>query len=286
MNISIVICCYNSEKKLPDTLRHLSNCINQYEHDIEVLLIDNNSSDNTNRIVKEIWNTLNCTSSINIIFEENAGLANARYSGALNAKYDIILYCDDDNWLQPNYLHNLCNLFQDPTIGAIGGRGIPISDTPIPDWFFENMDAYACSEQNTQSLYGASLAIRKKIIIDFYNTSESKMLLGRTGTNLESGEDNYLCEFIKSNNYKLHNDNTPFIHYMTCNRLEINYLYKLSYSFGKATFIINRYKKRNHIRYILLKSLKSIFNIVFLKKHKKISFIRELYFLKGYINRY
>ena len=56
--ISIIVCCYNSEKRLPKTLEYLSNLIFGSNEEIELIIVDNNSSDNTFSIAKHIWENL------------------------------------------------------------------------------------------------------------------------------------------------------------------------------------------------------------------------------------
>lgn len=285
MNISIVLCCYNSASRIKKTLSSLYDAIINYPFDIEVILIDNNSTDNTKNIVNDFWNEINNNNiPLMIFFEEKPGLANARYHGVMKSKHDIILFCDDDNWLQAEYIHSLPELLSNDSIGAVGGRGIPFSNIPIPDWFFENLDAYACSTQKSH-LYGASLVIRKEIIKDFYNNPISKNLVGRTGNNLDSGEDNLLGEYIKEKGYFLYSNNIPFIHFMSENRLSLTYLYKLSFHFGKATHTINEGKNKSHINYIALKIIKEALSLIFIKKYKKIKFLRDWHFIKGYFSK-
>ena len=56
--ISIIICCYNSAKRLHETLKHLA--LQQVSDTIhwEVILVNNNSTDATTQIALEIWNGL------------------------------------------------------------------------------------------------------------------------------------------------------------------------------------------------------------------------------------
>ena len=285
MNISIVLCCYNSSSRIKKTLSSLYDAVVNYPFDVDIILIDNNSTDNTKDVATNFWKKINSSNiPLMICFEEKPGLANARHHGVERAKHDIILFCDDDNWLQPEYINSLPELFSNNSIGAIGGRGIPFSNIPIPDWFFEHLDAYACSTQKSH-LYGASLAIRKKIIKDFYNSPMSKNLIGRTGNNLDSGEDNLLGEYIKENGYVLYSNNIPFVHFMSENRLNPTYLYKLSFHFGKATRTINKGKNRNHFIYIALKIIRGLYLLFFINKYKKIKFLRDLYFIKGYLSK-
>ncbi|HIE4215321.1 TPA: glycosyltransferase [Proteus mirabilis] len=285
MKISIIICCYNSETRIKNTLKALYSCIDNYAYECEVIIVDNNSTDKTREIALEYWENINKNNyRMNVFFESTPGLSYARYCGAINSNYDLLLFCDDDNWLQETYFHSIPEHFKNKNIGALGGRGIPFSDKPIPDWFFEHMDAYACSTQKKGMLYGASLVIRKDILMSFYSSDLSKSIIGRTAEKLDSGEDNFLCEYIISSGYSLESNNIPFIHFMSSARLTPEYLYKLSYSFGQATYKIKSQNKGKyfHAIYIALTIIKEIYLSFFCCKYKKIRLKRGISFIKGY----
>ncbi|MEQ9859650.1 glycosyltransferase family 2 protein [Pectobacterium cacticida] len=284
MEISIILCCFNSSSRITNTLYHLFDALKCYDGCAEIILVDNNSTDDTANVAKNLLSgPLNIT-PFKIVEEPKPGLAHARKRGLLSALYDIVLFCDDDNWLLPGYLARINEIFQDQTIAAVGGRGIPVADMPIPEWFFDNLDAYACSLQKTNSaLYGAALAIRKRVMCDFYHSEKSSRLVGRTGENLDSGEDNLLCNYVKAQGYTLYAENHTFIHYMDKKRLEPKYLYKLSYSFGVATYTLLNKRKIYKIFYFLIKLL-TILPYALFKKNKKVFVLRQIYFIKGFFN--
>lgn len=165
MNISVIICCYNSENRIVNTLFHLSQCVSLSKGLIdEIILVDNNSSDETVKTAEDFWRNTGEEQIFKIVFESIPGLVHARRRGLDESKNEIVVFCDDDNWLVPSYFTKLEKYFENKQVGAVGGRGIPIANTVIPEWFFENLDAYACSAQTSNMLYGASLAIRSSIL--------------------------------------------------------------------------------------------------------------------------
>lgn len=93
MKLVIQIPCLNEEKSLPVTLRELPKCIDGID-EIEVLIIDDGSTDKTSDIAKELG-----VSKI-VRFENNCGLAKAFTAGlsvALDMGADIIVNTDADN---------------------------------------------------------------------------------------------------------------------------------------------------------------------------------------------
>jgi len=101
MMLSIIIPAYNEEKIIRDTINNLKKIFNQkysikFKH--EIIICDNNSTDNTASISRQL--------GIKIIFEKHNNIACARNTGAKIAKGDWLLFIDADAF--PNY-----NLIQD-----------------------------------------------------------------------------------------------------------------------------------------------------------------------------
>ena len=89
--ISIIICCFNSAWVLPRTLHSLSIQKSASNFDWEILLIDNNSSDETAQVFK-IFQAENPNLDSQIIFESRQGLSHARIAGFEASKYSILIY--------------------------------------------------------------------------------------------------------------------------------------------------------------------------------------------------
>lgn len=128
MKVSVVIPVYNEEKYIKNCLNSL---INQSEEPDEIIVVDNNCIDKTIKIVKKYKN-------IRIIREAIQGMTPARNTGFNQAKYEIIVKCDADSILSPDWIKNIKNDFARNTdiiavsvpmrlvdIGAIGRSTIP-----------------------------------------------------------------------------------------------------------------------------------------------------------------
>ncbi|MFA6532704.1 MAG: glycosyltransferase family A protein [Patescibacteria group bacterium] len=110
MKVSVVIPVYNEEKYIKNCLDSL---MKQDEKPDEIIVIDNNCTDKTIEIVKKNKN-------IKIIKEIIQGMTAARNAGFNQAKYEIIVKCDADSVLPPDWIKNIKNDFsRDPSIVAI-----------------------------------------------------------------------------------------------------------------------------------------------------------------------
>ncbi|MBA2330845.1 MAG: glycosyltransferase family 2 protein, partial [Flavisolibacter sp.] len=101
--ISIVICCYNSAELLPKTLHHIAQQKIASTIPWELIIVNNNSSDDTKKIAEQFINK-NPFIKAHIVDEFSPGLSIARHKGFETSSYEYMLLCDDDNWLENDYV--------------------------------------------------------------------------------------------------------------------------------------------------------------------------------------
>ncbi|MDD7793388.1 glycosyltransferase family 2 protein [Clostridium sp. 'White wine YQ'] len=103
--LSIIIPVYNAENFLMDCLNSL---INQSYKDLEIILVDDGSSDNSKEIIKTYMEK---DSRIVGYFRENSGVSSARNFGIKKSKGDYIAFVDADDWLDLNAYEETINQF-------------------------------------------------------------------------------------------------------------------------------------------------------------------------------
>ena len=101
--VSIIIPVYNNEKFLK---KCLESVINQSIENIEIICIDDGSTDNSLKILKKYESQ---DKRIKIISQMNSGAAIARNKGIDLANGEYILFLDSDDWLELNALEKLLN---------------------------------------------------------------------------------------------------------------------------------------------------------------------------------
>ena len=120
--VSVIICCYNSAERLPETLRHLSAQKVPEGLPWEVVLVDNASKDDTVATARRCW-PASTPAELRVVVEPEAGLSHARLRGIRGARYDLISFLDDDNWAAADWIERVHALFSSrPDLGACGGR--------------------------------------------------------------------------------------------------------------------------------------------------------------------
>ena len=101
--ISIIVPNYNTEKYLP---RCLDSLIGQTFKDIEIILIDDGSKDNSIQVMQKYAQK---DKRIKVFTQENSGPARARNQGLENASGKYLMFCDSDDW----YELNMCQVMYD-----------------------------------------------------------------------------------------------------------------------------------------------------------------------------
>lgn len=99
--ISVIVPTYNNAKYLKDCL---DSIINQTYKNIEIIVIDDGSTDNTQEILEHYCDK---ERRLRVFYQENQGQGVARNVGISMASGDYIAFVDSDDWLDGHYLETL-----------------------------------------------------------------------------------------------------------------------------------------------------------------------------------
>ena len=240
--ISVIICCYNSSLRLDETLKHL---INQKTHGFnwELIVVDNASTDNTEAYARRVLTDVK-NIDFTIVRESESGLSYARKKGYTVAKYEYLLFCDDDNWLADNYLQLTYETMQvNPKIGILGGHASAVFEIAEPVWFKQYQLDFAVGEQpycnkplmRVKEVYGAGFTISKLYLDKLYGSGFKSILSDRKGDQLISGGDTELCYLAKYFGFEVwYYRELRLQHFMAKGRLTWNYLKRLYEGKGRT----------------------------------------------------
>ncbi len=258
MGVSVIICCYNSKDRIYPTLKHLSEQQVPASIPWEIILVNNNSTDDTVEAANRYWVDLKSDFQFSIVNERQPGLSNARRRGLECSRYPYLIFCDDDNWLFPQYVAMANDAMEKlPQAGVIGGYGKPFCEETPPDWFAKYSSNYATGLQSEKYseggivditmeksyVYGAAAVFRKSALIQLYKSNFKNILTDRTGESLLSGGDNELCYSLKLRGYRIYfHLLLEFQHFVPANRLTEEYLLKLNEGFGYSYMMLLPYQ--------------------------------------------
>ena len=179
--LSIIIPVYNGDKFIKDAYEDI---IKQNLESFEILLVDNNSTDNSVNLIEQYCNL---DSRLKYFKEKTQGAAAARNKGIRNAKGEFIYFFDVDDQLYDNSLTVLLNCLQnDKTVDSVFGKKL-VSRTRLdnrknkkefdiikkekPYWglnWFENLN----------NLEGTPSFLHRKTVFDKVGVFNEELLVG------------------------------------------------------------------------------------------------------------
>lgn len=116
--VSIIVPVYNAEKYLVDCVNSL---LNQTYKNIEIILINDGSTDNSYQIMRKLKKENN---RIITIKQKNKGANAARLAGIKKASGDYIMFVDADDWLELNAVETLMKIIKQKKVDHVRFNGI------------------------------------------------------------------------------------------------------------------------------------------------------------------
>jgi len=163
--VSVIIPSYNRGSVITKTL---NSFFNQTFKDFEIIVVDNNSTDNTKEVVNSIPN-------VRYVLEERQGVHWARNRGALEAKGDILYFTDDDMEADSKLLEEIIKVFDiDSSVGAVTGIILPKFEIEPPEWVLKhcynaiygiNIQKGLIVSENDIGVFSGHEAVKKDVLI-------------------------------------------------------------------------------------------------------------------------
>lgn len=202
-NLSVVICTHNPR---PDYLGLTLDALRAQtlaREKWELLVIDNASREPLSGGLDLSWH-----GTARVIREETLGLTPARLRGIREARGDILVFVDDDNVLDPDYLAQALQVaVERPFLGSWSGQCRPRFQEPPPDWtkrYWGNLvihefdrDSWSNQPRLADTMpCGAGLCVLRTVArryLALHETGVRSFQFDRTGSSLLSGGDNDLA---------------------------------------------------------------------------------------------
>lgn len=212
IDFTIAIPTYNGESRLPELLDRLRNQINTDHFTWEIIVVDNNSKDNTTKVVQNFQAFWQHPYQLKYSFEPQQGAAYARKRAVAEAKGKLIGFLDDDNYPQPNWVAKAYHFAQKyPQAGAIASQIHPNWEVEPPTNFKRIAPFLAITERgNLPLLYepskkmlppSAGLVVRKQAWLE--SMPEKPILTGRVSGNTLTGEDTEMLSYIQKAGWEI-----------------------------------------------------------------------------------
>ncbi len=173
MKLSVVVPAYNEEKLIGNCLRSILNqTIDHKEY--EIIFVDNNSTDNTSRIAKNLGVTP-------VMYKDKKSAIWAKQFGAKRAKGEIIVITDADAIVSKDWLENILRLFEDKKLMCVGGTVLATGNNKFSIGVLKFFDYFARGFQvvGVPFIWGTNMAVRRSAFAK----------IGGFNTNLRTSDD-------------------------------------------------------------------------------------------------
>jgi glycosyltransferase involved in cell wall biosynthesis len=237
MDITIAIPTYNGAERFPLVLDGLYEQTQTKEITWEVIVIDNNSRDDTAQIVQNYQKKWGDAIALDYFFEARQGLAFARERAIQEAKGELVAFLDDDNIPAKDWVYQAVQFsLKYPRAGAYGGRILADFEVDPPENINKIIGFFAIRDRGDRAnLYkpkvlslppGAGLVVRKKVWQEC--CAESYQFIGRIGDSMLGGTDYEMLVYIYKIGWEIwYNPEMSLKHKIPAHRLEKDYLFSL-----------------------------------------------------------
>ncbi|MFE2939136.1 glycosyltransferase [Streptomyces sp. NPDC059255] len=124
--VTVLVPAYNERECIANTV----NSLMASDHPIEVIVVDDGSTDGTADIVEALW-----LPNVHVVRQQNGGKPAALNNGIAHASHDIVVMMDGDTVFEPSTVGELVQPFGDPRVGAVAGNAkVGNRDTLIGAW--------------------------------------------------------------------------------------------------------------------------------------------------------
>lgn len=256
IEISVITCSHNPR---PDYLAQVLDALKHQTLDRarwEYLLIDNASSEPLEDRIDLSWHP-----NARHIKEEKLGLTAARLRGIQESTAELILFVDDDNVLDPDFLEQSIKIAGEwPKLGTWAGQTRPGFETTPPDWtraywsrlVIREFDSDRWSNQRTAAEAmpcGAGMCVRRSVAnyyVQLHTSGKRKVMMDRTGDSLLSGGDSDLamCACDLGLGMGLFTS-LGLTHLIPGQRLSEEYLVKLVESLAYSAIVLDSFRSTN-----------------------------------------
>ncbi|MBW4455439.1 MAG: hormogonium polysaccharide biosynthesis glycosyltransferase HpsE [Nostoc indistinguendum CM1-VF10] len=248
IDLTVVIPTYNGEIRLPIVLDKLLYQMGVENLNWEIIVVDNNSTDGTAKVVRNYQQSWFHPFALKYIFEAEQGAAFARAKGILEARGEIVGFLDDDNLPEDNWIMEAYKFAQEyPQAGAWASQIHGDFEVEPPEHLKPILFYLAITERGENPhIYepgkkgfppSAGLVVRRNVWRD--NVPIRLFLVGRVGSSMLGSEDAESLLYIYQAGWEIwYNPKMVIAHIIPSWRLEPNYLLSLMYGVGLARYYL------------------------------------------------
>lgn len=251
LQATVVICTYDRAGFLLGALESLLAQEDVDPDAFEILVVDNNCSDDTAARVRELA-ARTAAPAIRLVHEPAQGLSHARNRGYREARAELVAYLDDDATACPGWLAAGLEAMRAASPLAVGGPVTPVFAGPRPAWFRERYEAFEPAAAAGflppgRFLLGGNLLVRRKVLAKLGGFSPR---LGLQGAKLVLGEEVDLflrLERRHGSGRLYYAPGMRIEHHVAPHKLTLRYIAQRKFMNGQARYVMNRAAGRSRL---------------------------------------
>jgi glycosyltransferase involved in cell wall biosynthesis len=240
--ISVIVCTYNRANILKNVLTDLCNQ-KLSKRFYEIIVVDNNSKDNTRKIVKDYCRMY---PNINYKLETRQGLSNARNRGWKEACGQYVGYIDDDCRIPEDWLSVAKNIIERLSPGVFGGPFYPFYTSSKPYWFKDSYGsqnplkkAKILMRDEVSHIFGGNMFFGRSVL---EKTGGFNPRLGMCGTKIAYSEETELLRKISLSEAEVtfYFDPELYVyHHVPSRKMKISWIIKTGFQYGRSSYEMN-----------------------------------------------
>jgi len=186
--VSVLVAIYNVEKYLPQCI---DSIISQTYHNLEIILVDDGSTDNSGKICDEYAAK---DSRVKVIHKLNGGLVSARNAGLDVATGEYVGFVDGDDWIEPQTYQTALELLQQYQVDLVkwgNNRVIDKNITPIHSLHTRGVYVKSAKQQLMFNIIKGITGTDNNLVNCLFKKNVIDRFSIRTPVDISQGEDLY-----------------------------------------------------------------------------------------------
>jgi len=196
--LSVIIATYNRCASLGNVLNGLLTQEGlSSDTDYEIIVVDNNSTDGTKRLVEFFMDKAG--DRLRYFFDPARGKAHALNLGIRESRGEILIFTDDDVIVDNKWIFHVNEFFKKFSVDAMGGRVLPVYPRSTPSWVKDQSDLLQglvvrhdygedikCYDDFMMPFVGSNMALKRRLYVgeDLFK-NEVGLGTGRRGEDTE-----------------------------------------------------------------------------------------------------
>lgn len=213
LKVSVIVPIYNTAEYLPGCLESI---VNQTLKEIEIICVDDGSTDDTPQILDEYASK---DERIKIIRKENGGPVSARKVGVAAAEGVYVAFVDSDDWIERDMYEQLCRIAEENAVDMVtcgffleGNYTTTHMDT-VPQGLFEGQDMYGVRDKAIYNLEKHSSGLKASLCYKLFKRELIQSAQYKIPNEITMADDKMclLTALLECNSVYIYHK--PFYHY-------------------------------------------------------------------------